>query len=68
MGVFQEPEVFLFACWKAVNEKSKTGDKVGEIYQDGLLSARSGYATYRGGENYSELKTDGYEIIHDLAK
>ena len=41
---------------------------VGEVYQDGLLSARSGYATYRGGENYSELKTDGYEIIHDLAK
>ena len=37
MGVFQEPEVFLFACWKAVNEKSKTGDEVREIYQDCII-------------------------------
>ena len=32
------------------------------------LSSRSIYATYKGGDNYSELKTKGFEIIHDLAK
>lgn len=38
MGVFEEPEVFLFGCWKAVNEeKSKTGNEVREMYQDCIM-------------------------------
>jgi hypothetical protein len=32
------------------------------------LSAKSTYATYQGGATYSELKTNGFEIIHDMAK
>ena len=38
MGVFEEPEVFLFGYWKAVNEeKSKTGNEVREMYQDCIM-------------------------------
>ncbi len=32
------------------------------------LSAKSIYATYQGGYNFSELKTDVFEISHDMAK
>ena len=32
------------------------------------LSSRSTYATYQGGYNYSELKTNVFEISHDMAK
>ena len=30
------------------------------------LSSKSSYATYQGGATYSELKTDGFEVTHDL--
>lgn len=32
------------------------------------LSSRSAFATYKGGDTYFELKTDGFEITHDMAK
>ena len=36
--------------------------------QEFALSAESTFATYQGGATFSELKTNGFEITHDMAK
>ena len=32
------------------------------------ISSKASYSIYQGGVTYSELKTNGFEIIHDMTK